>query len=149
MEQSSRYELEAKRIYKYFGGVKALDGASVIVEKGKLTSLIGPNGSGKSTFFNVITGFLEHESEDAMIQLRVSDIENETPENIALRGMVRTFQNTRNFPNLTVLENMLISPQNQAGESIIWSFIGKRLWKRQEARNVHRALSILKFLEID
>ncbi len=142
------YELSAKNVYKYFGGVKALQGATVAVEKGKITALIGPNGSGKSTFFNVITGFLENDGKDSTIRLRKADIMNEEPENIALKGMVRTFQHTRNFPKLTVLENMLISPQDQVGESIIWAFLGKPLWKRQEAFYVQKALDILKFLEI-
>ncbi|MHA2251448.1 MAG: ABC transporter ATP-binding protein [Candidatus Kariarchaeaceae archaeon] len=142
------YEFEARRVNKFFGGVKALDGASVAVEKGKITALIGPNGSGKSTFFNVVTGFLEHDSENAKLKFRKQDIDNEAPEKIAHMGMVRTFQHTRNFPKLTVLENMLISPQNQAGESVIWSFLGRMLWRRQEARNIRKALTILDFLEI-
>ncbi|MHA2501405.1 MAG: ABC transporter ATP-binding protein [Candidatus Kariarchaeaceae archaeon] len=143
------YELDAQKVYKYFGGVKAVDGATVMVEKGKLTALIGPNGSGKSTFYNVITGFLESDKEETKILFRGERIENTTPESIANKGMVRTFQHTRNFPKMTVLENMLISPQNQIGESILWGFIGKPLWKRQEAQHVKRALDILKFLEID
>lgn len=142
------YELKAENVYKYFGGVKALDGATVIVEKGKLTSLIGPNGSGKSTFFNVITGFLDFDEKGASIKFQTQDIANDVPEAIASKGMVRTFQHTRNFPKMTVLENMLVSPQKQAGESIIWAFLGKALWKRQEARNVVKAMSVLKFLEI-
>lgn len=149
MSEETVYELNARNVYKYFGGVKALQGATVAVEKGKLTALIGPNGSGKSTFFNVVTGFLESDGDDTKILFRSSPIHNNSPESIALEGMVRTFQHTRNFPKLTVLENMLISPPNQIGESIIWSLFGKMLWKRQEARNVKRALSILKFLEIE
>ncbi|OLS23472.1 MAG: putative branched-chain amino acid transport ATP-binding protein LivG [Candidatus Heimdallarchaeota archaeon LC_2] len=137
-----------EKVYKYFGGVKALDGATISVQKGRLTSLIGPNGSGKSTFFNVITGFLEGDEKSGKINFKSENIGNEIPENIALKGMVRTFQHTRNFPKLTVLENMLISPQDQAGESVIWAFLGKRLWKRQDARNVKKAIEILGFLEI-
>jgi ABC-type branched-subunit amino acid transport system ATPase component len=149
LSKGTKYELKAENVYKYFGGVKALQGATVAVEKGKLTALIGPNGSGKSTFFNVVTGFLESDDDATKIMLRTNPIHNNSPESIALEGMVRTFQHTRNFPKLTVLENMLISPPNQIGESIWWSFLGKMLWKRQEARNVKRALSVLKFLEID
>ncbi|MHA2277382.1 MAG: ABC transporter ATP-binding protein [Candidatus Kariarchaeaceae archaeon] len=140
--------LSAERVHKYFGGVKALEGATVAVEKGKLTSLIGPNGSGKSTFYNVITGFLEFEKGDATINFKTADIANMDPENIAKQGMVRTFQHTRNFPKMTILENMLVSPQKQAGESIIWALLGKRLWRRQEKQNVTKAMAILDFLEI-
>ena len=148
MSEESIYEIHAKDVSKYFGGVKALQNATVAVEKGKITSLIGPNGSGKSTFFNVITGFLENDGDKASIKLRKKSILDEDPEIIALKGMVRTFQHTRNFPKLTVLENMLISPQNQIGESMVWGFFGKALWRRQEAQNVLKAVEILKFLEI-
>jgi len=142
-------ELNADNVYKYFGGVKALQGATVAVRKGVLTSLIGPNGSGKSTFFNVITGFLESDGDNTTITFRDNDIENEQPDQIALKGMVRTFQHTRNFPKLTVLENMLISPPNQIGEKLLWWVFGKLLWQKQEASNVQKAISVLKFLEID
>ena len=143
------YELDAKHVYKYFGGVKAVDGATLMVEKGKLTALIGPNGSGKSTFYNVITGFLDSDSDKTRILFREHRIENTSPESIANQGMVRTFQHTRNFPKMTVLENMLISPQDQVGEGIFWSLLLRPLWRRQEARNVEKAMAILKFLEID
>lgn len=149
MSKEVIYELNAKNVYKYFGGVKALENATVAVQKGKLTSLIGPNGSGKSTFFNIITGFLKNDGDKTSIKLREKSILDEAPEIIALKGMVRTFQHTRNFPRLTVLENMLISPQIQLGESMIWGFFGKALWKRQEAQNVQKAIDILKFIEID
>lgn len=148
-EKSNEYILDAKKVYKYFGGVKALEGATVAVQRGKLTSLIGPNGSGKSTFYNVITGFLDYDKHrESSINFKVHNIADEEPENIATLGMVRTFQHTRNFPKMTVLENMLVSPQNQVGESIVWTFLGKRLWKRQEAKNVKKATAILEFLEI-
>ena len=97
-EKGKIYELDATNVYKYFGGVKAVDGATVMVEKGKLTALIGPNGSGKSTFYNVITGFLESDKDDTKILFREENIENLPPESIAKKGMVRTFQHTRNFP---------------------------------------------------
>ncbi len=144
-------QLHAKNVHKYFGGVKALNGATVAVEKGKLTSLIGPNGSGKSTFFNVITGFLQpEETEDGTaIRFKFHNLRNMEPDEIALLGMLRTFQHTRNFPKLTVLENMLVSPSNQLGESILWLFLGKRIWRIQEAQNIEKAMEILKFLEID
>ena len=148
MSELNKYELKASNIHKYFGGVKALEGATVAVEKGKITSLIGPNGSGKSTFYNVITGFLEFEKGNAEIHFRKHDIAQEIPESIASLGMVRTFQHTRNFPKMTVLENMLVSPQDQIGESIIWAFLGKPLWKRQEGHYVKKAIAILEFLEI-
>ncbi len=154
--ESDNFVFKAENIHKYFSGVKAVNGASVVVQKGKLTSLIGPNGSGKSTFFNVITGFLKPELKSGNILFRrfrgkrseSYDIWGMAPESIALKGMVRTFQHTRNFPDMTVLENMLVSPPRQIGESLIWGFLGSPLWKRQEAQNIVKALEILDFLEI-
>ncbi|MCE7735879.1 MAG: ABC transporter ATP-binding protein [Candidatus Heimdallarchaeota archaeon] len=145
---SKKVKLEAENVYKYFGGVKALQGVTLAVEKGQLTSLIGPNGSGKSTFYNVITGFLDYDESNAKIKFDEQEISNMQPEVIALQGMVRTFQHTRNFPKMTVLENMLVSPQVQLGESVFWAIMGKLIWKRQEGINVKKALAILKFLEI-
>ncbi|MHA2028086.1 MAG: ABC transporter ATP-binding protein [Candidatus Kariarchaeaceae archaeon] len=141
--------LQANQVSKYFGGVKALQNVTIAVEKGKLTSLIGPNGSGKSTFYNVITGYLQYDEKEANIRFKLQNIEDDEPESIARLGMVRTFQHTRNFPQMTVLENMLVSPQNQVGESIIWAFLGKRLWKKQEVKYIKKAIAILEFLEID
>lgn len=92
---------------------------------------------------------MKNDGDKTSIKLREKSILDEAPEIIALKGMVRTFQHTRNFPRLTVLENMLISPQIQLGESMIWGFFGKALWKRQEAQNVQKAIDILKFIEID
>ena len=145
------FELEAQDIHRYFGGVKALNGAYLAVEKGKLTALIGPNGSGKSTFFNVITGWLEpHPLKDSSkIKFKSHGLIGEEPDKIALLGMMRTFQHTRNFPKLTVLENMLISPAHQSGENVLNVFLNKRKWLKEEAKYIERALTILKFLEID
>lgn len=145
----NEYVLNAEDVHKYFGGVKAVQGATVVVQKGKITSLIGPNGSGKSTFYNIVTGFLDHDSKKTSITFRTHDITNEEPNKIANLGMVRTFQHTRNFPKMTVLENMLVSPQNQKGEKLLWVFFGKPFWKRQEVEFIKKALAILEFLEID
>ena len=142
-------ELSVKNIHKYFGGVQALVGVNLDVEKGKLTALIGPNGSGKSTFFNVITGWLSREvDKNSSVVFRGIDVTDALPHQIANKGMVRTFQHTRNFPNMTVLENMLVSPQSQTGEGFFQIFLRKRKWEKQEAKNIKRALEILKFLEI-
>ncbi len=140
--------LHAENIHKYFGGVKALNGTTVSVKKGELTALIGPNGSGKSTFFNVITGFLQPELHSGEILFESMSIKGMPPHRIPRKGMVRTFQHTRNFPNMTVLENMLVSPFKQTGESIVWGFLYKSVWRHEEAKYVKKALEILNFLEI-
>ena len=95
---------------KSFGGVHALDGASLIVRRNTLTGLIGPNGSGKTTLFNVSTGLLKKDPDckDGCVTFENSKVDGLATDEISLRGMVRTFQRTRIFPEMTVLENMLL-----------------------------------------
>ena len=98
--------LEAKEIVKDFGGIRAVGGVSFHIPKGTITGLIGPNGSGKTTLFNLITGFLP--IDEGEIWYRGSRIDGFKPHQIVELGIIRTFQNTRIFPRLTVLENMLV-----------------------------------------
>ncbi len=102
--------LRAEGIRKAFGGVQALDGAAIEVARGSITGLIGPNGSGKTTLFNIITGY---ERPDAgAVYLHGRAITGESPQRVFGRGIGRTFQLTRIFPRLTVLENMLVAAQH-------------------------------------
>ncbi|MFQ5980846.1 MAG: ABC transporter ATP-binding protein [Candidatus Heimdallarchaeota archaeon] len=176
--------LGAKDIYKYFGGVKALEGATVVVSKNKLISLIGPNGSGKTTFFNVVTCWLDktnpykQEAEQSQFRKLINwllekfgrngeetpsesvpdevgsvtfedmKIDGLTAHEAALTGMVRTFQTTRNWPMLTVLENLLVTPPTQTGDSFFNIFFKRKKIKEEERKNTLRALEILEFLEI-
>jgi ABC-type branched-subunit amino acid transport system ATPase component len=144
--------LEAENIHKYFDGVKALNGANVFVRKNKLVSLIGPNGSGKTTLFNVVTCWLqktELNSEDTgKVVFEKKRIDGLSAHEAALTGMIRTFQTTRNWAKLTVLENLLVAPHNQTGESFLNIFFKQNKIKEEERRNVLKALEILEFLEI-
>ncbi len=113
--------LAATGVSKSFGGVQALDGCSITVEKGSLTGLIGPNGSGKTTLFNVMTGY---ETVDAgEIAFDGKPITNATPDRVFQLGIARTFQLTRIFPRLSVLENMHVAAQRQGWRSLFgrWS----------------------------
>jgi neutral amino acid transport system ATP-binding protein len=101
--------LRAEGITKSFGGVQALAGCSVTVPTGSITGLIGPNGSGKTTLFNVMTGY---ERPDAgQVYLGERRITGAAPQRVFGLGVGRTFQLTRIFPRLTVLENMLVPAQ--------------------------------------
>jgi ABC-type branched-subunit amino acid transport system ATPase component len=93
-------------VTKSFGGVRALDDCSLEVEEGSVTGLIGPNGSGKTTLFNVITGYAK--AEGGAVYLGGQRITNRAPDKVFNAGIGRTFQLTRIFPTLTVLENMLV-----------------------------------------
>ena len=97
--------LEARDLRKSFGGVHAVDGCSFAVPRGKISGLIGPNGSGKTTTFNLLTG-LTHPDEGRVLY-QGKDIGGLKPYEVFRRGITRTFQVTRIFREMTVLENML------------------------------------------
>ena len=101
-------------ITKSFGGVRALDDCSLEVEEGTITGLIGPNGSGKTTLFNVITGYAKADA--GAVHLGNRKITNASPDKVFNAGIGRTFQLTRIFPTLTVLENMLV-PSKTGGQA--------------------------------
>src|SRR5665809_54416 len=96
--------LEATEVVKHFGGIRAVDGASLGVREGSITALIGPNGAGKTTFFNVITGFYRPDSGRAAFAGR--EVLGRPPYAIARLGMVRTFQITKALARMPVIDNM-------------------------------------------
>lgn len=98
--------LAVSDMIKDFGGLRAINRLSFSVQKGEMLGIVGPNGSGKTTCFNLITGFLKPTS--GRISFKGSDIAGEAPHRIAARGIVRTFQLTSLFPELTVMENILL-----------------------------------------
>ena len=108
--------LEVQQVEKSFGGLKAVDGCSIEVKEGTITGLIGPNGAGKTTLFNIITG--HYKPDRGKIFFQGQPIEGLAPHKIFQKKMCRTFQITREFSQLTVLENLMIMPGHQAGEKI-------------------------------
>ncbi len=113
--------LEAQGISKAFGGIRALDMCSISVEKGSITGLIGPNGSGKTTLFNVMTGY--ERVDTGQVRFLDQMITNVTPDRVFRLGVGRTFQLTRIFPRLTVLENMHVAAQRNDLKGLLsrWS----------------------------
>ena len=101
--------LEVEDIHKAFGGLHALAGASLVVEEGTIAGLIGPNGSGKTTLFNVVTGY--ERPDRGVVRLRGEPITGLRPDRVFACGLGRTFQLSRIFARLTVLENMLVATQ--------------------------------------
>ena len=141
--------LRVEGLVKRFGGVTAVDGASFEVEQGSLTGLIGPNGAGKSTTFNCITGV--HEPTAGSIQFKNEDITGKEPYQIAQKGLVRTFQIARELGEMSVLENLMLAPKNQIGESAIRSVTpGLRSEVIEEETEIReRAWETLEFFEIE
>ena len=103
--------LEVRGVARAFGGVKALNGVNLTVERGSITGLIGPNGSGKTTLFNVITGYVTPDS--GTVSFEGTDITRSKPNQVFALGIGRTFQLTRIFARLSVLENMLVATQRK------------------------------------
>ncbi|XVU22651.1 ABC transporter ATP-binding protein [Actinoplanes sp. CA-054009] len=97
--------LATYELRKAFGGVTALDGASVEFRAGKVNALIGPNGSGKTTYFNCVTGMIKPDS--GRVTYKDRDLTGKAPHRIARAGLGRTFQLCRTFPRMTALENVL------------------------------------------
>jgi branched-chain amino acid transport system ATP-binding protein len=105
--------LEVSGVTKSFGGVRALAACHLEVQEGAIHGLIGPNGSGKTTLFNVITGY--ERVQQGEVRLHGSEITNAPPDRVFALGVGRTFQLTRIFARLTVLENILVATQRKEG----------------------------------
>jgi len=105
MSETKEIALTVKNLKKHFGGIKAVDGCSFEIPKGKISGLIGPNGSGKTTTFNLMTGVLEADSGEVIYN--GENIVNLRPYRIFNKGISRTFQITRIYREMTVFENML------------------------------------------
>ena len=109
--------LEVKDVAKHFGGVKALDGVTLEIPEKGVIGLIGPNGSGKTTLFNVISGF--YIPTRGEVWYNGERIDGLNPNEVFLKGIVRTFQIPRLFNSLTLLENVILTPPHQEGERIL------------------------------
>ena len=115
MAETNEIALQVKDLKKHFGGIKAVDGCSFDLPKGKISGLIGPNGSGKTTIFNLMTGVLEADSGEVVY--RGENIVNLRPYQVFNKGISRTFQITRIYREMTVFENMLSASSMRVPES--------------------------------
>ena len=133
-------------LHKHFGGVRAVDGASLEIEEGAITGLIGPNGAGKTTLFNVIAGVYPPTA--GRIWLGDEDVTGMRPHQLYRRGLVRTFQIAREFTTLTVVENLMASVANQTGESLIGAWLKPDQVRIEEAETRRRADEVIEFLDL-
>ena len=141
--------LRVEGLRKKFGGIVAVDDATFEVEEGSLTGLIGPNGAGKSTTFNCITGI--HDPTAGSIYFQGEGITGLSPDDVANRGLVRTFQIARELEEMTVLENMMLAPKGQRGEALWRSVlpVARRSAIQQEEEVLEMCWEMLEFFEID
>ena len=133
--------LSANNVSKSFGGIKAVDSCSIGVERGSITGLIGPNGSGKTTLFNIITGF--YQLDEGTVLLEEKPIHKLKPNQIYHRGIGRTFQITRLFWKMTVLENMIV-PVKQLGLGTLMS-PGVKNYEEEKAMELLEMVGLAKF----
>lgn len=138
--------ISVKNLKKSFGGIAAVDVKELSFIKGELTSVIGPNGAGKTTFFDLISGFQNADSGD--IFLKEKNISNSQPYKIARMGMVRTFQLTKVFDRMTVMENLLFSGSNVNNDSFLRSILKLNSQKVYENSLKDKANEIMNDLNI-
>jgi branched-chain amino acid transport system permease protein len=113
--------LEVRDLTKSFGGIRAVNGMSMDLRRGLVTALVGPNGAGKTTVFNLITGSIRPDL--GIVRLNGVDITGKRPDEVAHLGMVRTFQDVRIFPELTVIDNVVLGIQDHPGEKLTNLFL--------------------------
>jgi ABC-type branched-subunit amino acid transport system ATPase component len=133
--------LKVDQLTKDFDNLRAVDHCSFEVSQGLIFGLIGPNGSGKTTVFNLVTGFLEPTAGRIYFQDR--EITGLRPHQIGQLGIVRTFQLVRAFNRMTVMENLLLAPKNQAGENFLLGVLRTAKVRRQEQEAIERARDLL------
>ncbi len=143
---SNKY-LEVTNLKKSFGGIKAVDVESLNLNRNELTSIIGPNGAGKTTFFDLISGF--QDSDEGKVYLNNKNISKSQPYAIARLGMIRTFQLTKVFDRMTVLENMMFSASTVNNDSFLKSLAKLPIQKTTEKKIRDKSFEIMKELNID
>jgi branched-chain amino acid transport system ATP-binding protein len=135
--------LEITGLTKRFGGLQALNGVDFHIDDGEIVSIIGPNGAGKTTFFNSLSGMYPPDSGSALF--KGEDIAGLSSDQIVKLGIARTFQNVRLFPNMTVLENVMVAQHCRTKRSVLATLFRTPAFLREEAEIEARAKEILSF----
>jgi branched-chain amino acid transport system ATP-binding protein len=138
--------LVVENLVKDFGGLRAVNRCSLEVKQGTITGLIGPNGAGKTTLFNLVTGFIPPDS--GSIVFNDQRIDGLPAHRVFHKKLVRTFQIPREFKQMTVLENCMLVPAGQMGESIWSSWFRPARIRQQEAEMRDKAFDVLKFVNL-
>jgi branched-chain amino acid transport system ATP-binding protein len=137
--------LETRALSKTFGGLKAVQNIDLKVEANRIVSVIGPNGAGKTTFFNCLSGIYRPDA-GASILLDGENIAGRAPHQVCRRGMARTFQNIRLFPEMTVLENVLVGQFRHRSLAPLALLLRSARFCRDESVCHREALGFLEFV---
>ena len=138
--------IEVRGLSKRFGGLIAVNNVSLKIARGSITGLIGPNGAGKTTLFNVIAGNLEPSS--GRVFFYSEDVTGVASYQLFHKGLLRTFQIPHEFGKLTVLENLMMVPGGQVGESLFATWVRPREVREEEAEVLDKARGVLDFLNL-
>lgn len=133
--------LKVDSLRKEFDGVLAVDDVSFSLDKGTITGLIGPNGAGKTTILNLVNRLCQPDG--GQIHFNEHELTALSPHRVAQLGIGRTFQNIRIFPQISVLENLMLAPRNQKGEGILSVLIRTQQVKTDEQEVKEKALRYL------
>jgi len=136
--------LEINKMTKTFGGLKAISDVTFSLEKGRIASIIGPNGAGKTTFFNTLTGI--YRPDGGTIQFNGRSLVGLRPDQIAARGIARTFQNIRLFPDMTVIENILVGMHIHFKQSPLQTLLRLPAFKKEEAEAEKKAAELMGYV---
>lgn len=143
--------LDVKKLTMKFGGLTALDNLDLDVREGEIVALIGPNGAGKTTFFNCITGIYNPTGGDILVHrsqkesIRINGLK---PNKVTQKGLARTFQNIRLFPNMTVLENVMIGRHCRTNSGILGAIFRGQSTVREEQQVVEDSYAILEKINL-
>ena len=138
--------LSVEDLSRSFGQLKAVNDVSLNVSRSSMTGLIGPNGAGKSTLFNLLTGAFK--PDQGTVRLEDRDVTGRPPDQLFSLGLGRTFQIPRPFARMSVLENAMLAPPGQTGETVVGPFLFRARMGDEERRIRDKALEVLNFLTL-
>lgn len=139
--------LEIANITKTFGGLKAISDVTFSLEKGRIVSIIGPNGAGKTTFFNALTGI--YLPDCGTIKFNGKSLVGLRTDQIAARGIARTFQNIRLFADMSVIENIMVGMHVHLKQSAIATLFRLESFKKEERESEQKALRLMKYVGLN
>ena len=139
--------ISIRNIHKSFGGIRAVNDASLDIASGSITGLIGPNGAGKTTLFNVIAGLYKPDS--GQVLLDGEDVTGLPPHQLFQKGLLRTFQIAHEFSTLTVRDNLKMVPAKQSGERLMDAWFRPSVVREEEQSLAEKAEGVIQFLQLD
>ena len=136
--------LQTNNVIKRFGGLTAVNRMTFVLEKGQIASIIGPNGAGKTTFFNTLTGI--YTPEEGAIEFNGHTLIGLRPDQVAERGVARTFQNIRLFGSRTVIENIIVGMHTQLKQTGLDALLRSKAFHREEADAENKAKELMTYV---